>query len=319
MDAPQTSASSAPRRETEQDYWTPEERRADRERRIAWRVAAVLLIVAELTLVLFALLDRTRVSLWIQLIRLIVLLPLAVFMWLDRKWARDTLLVLTILGTVVAVGILGPSFLAPIAILVTITGALLLILLGRPRRWRTITGAALYSLILVPTLILFLISALMLNVRQVSPEGARKLVEANQLLDAGEFSKARNLFREVVEEDPNSVQGHFGLCQAYMQGRSFALALNSCNTAIELNPKYVDPRSYRTALLLQLRRYEEAEQSATETLALDERFSAYAMRAEARMKLGHAAGARADAEKALELATDAEQRASAQALLDKLP
>lgn len=312
------SAPNAPRCETEQDYWTPEERRADRERRIAWRVGAVLLVVTALANLLFALIVPAREPSWVLLARLPLTLLLAVFLWIGRKWARNTVLALLILGTVLLIAT-SPSGTWSVVIAVMLVVALLLMLLGQPKRWRTLVGAIIYSLVLIPGVVIVLMSALLLNTMKVTPANAGKLVEANRLLDAGDFNKARNLFREVVEEDPNSVQGQFGLCQAYLQGRSFALALNSCNKAIELNPKYVDPRSYKTAILLQLRRYEEAEQSATDTLALDERFSAYAMRAEARSKLGNAAGARADAEKALELATNDEQRASAQALLDKLP
>lgn len=318
MDASPLSSSDAPRRETEQDYWTPEERQADRERRIACRVAAVLLLLTALVNVLFALIVPGSEPLWVLLIRLPLTLALAVFLWLDRKWARNTVLALLILGSILLIAT-SETITWIVALTVALVLALLLMLLGRPRRWRTIMGAALYGLMLVTAVVVVLMSALVLNAMSVSPENAPRLVEANQALDAGDFNKARNLFREVVEEDANSVQGHFGLCQSYAQGRSFALALNSCDKAIELNPKYVDPHSYRTVILLQMKRYEEAEQSATETLALDERYSAYALRAEARIRLDDAAGARADAEKALELAANDEQRASAQALLEKLP
>lgn len=318
MDTPQTPSAQTSRPETEQDYWSPEEHRADRERRIAWRVAAALLILSALANALFALLAPQSEPLWVLLIRLPLTLLLAVFLWLDRKWARDTVLVLLILGTVLLIAA-SPSVTWTVALTVTLVVALLLMLLGRPRHWRTIIGAVLYALVLIPGTVLVLFSALLLNAMNVSPESAAKLVEAKQALDVGEFDEARNLFREVVEADPNSAEGHFGLCQAYMQGRSFALALKSCEQAIELNPKYVDPSSYRTVILLQLKRYEEAERSATETLALDERYSAYALRAEARIRLGDAAGARADAEKALELAANDEQRASAQSLLEKIP
>ena len=302
------------------DLSSPHEQQTDREQRIAWRTIAVLTLLNSILNMIALVVTPEKISLIALIPATMVDIILAVALWRDKKWARDWTIVRF------SVGMILWSYLnytsggwASVAATILLVSPLLLILLGRPRNWRTVIGAALFSLVFLVVLGLTLFGVLGARLSGMSPASLNKMQEAATALQVDDYVTAIQLYGEVTRAEPESAAARYGLCRAYMASENPSLAINSCDKAVELAPKSAEIRAYQALVLLNMRRYDAALTSAEAALDLDDTsYLAYYVRAIVRANQGDLAAARADFDQAIEHAPNDNERAAIRNVADQI-
>ena len=294
--------------------------RASRDRRIAWRTAAVLILLNSLLNAITVIAAPARLS-WAAVIPATAIdIFLVVNLWRDKKWARDWIIVRLILGLLLwGAQNYGSSGWAGVVVTVLITGSMLLVLAGRPRNWRTVIGATLFLLTSMTVTGLTLLGAVEARLRGFSPASLAPMQNAEDALGAGDHLTAIRLFGEVTRAEPENAPARYGLCRAYEASQNPSLAINACDKAVELAPNNAEIRAYQAFVLLDMRRYDEAQVSAEAALGIDDtNHLAYFVRAVVRANAGNLMGARSDFDKAIELAPTDEERANIENVADQI-
>jgi Flp pilus assembly protein TadD len=303
------------------DLSASREQQADRERRIAWRTASVLTLLNSLLNAIVVTVSPEKSPVIATLISATVVdVFLAVNLWRDKKWARDWMIVRLIIGVILWSIINYASGGWPNVVgTMLLCGSLLLVLVGRPRNWRTVIGAALYSLTFLSLLGLVLLGALGAKLSGMSPASLNKMQEAGTALQEEDYMTAIRLYAEVTRTEPDNVAARYGLCQAYMVSDNPSLAINSCDKAVELAPQSGEIRAYQAYVLLTMQRHDAALASAETALNLDATsYLAYFVRAIIRADAGDLTAARADFARAIQHAPNDAERANIQGVADQM-
>ena len=135
----------------------------------------------------------------------------------DKKWARDWTIVRLILGMILW-SLLNYASGGWIGVVTTVllVVPLLLVLLGRPRTWRTVIGALWFLLVFLVLLNLMLLGLLRANLSDMPPITLSKMQEAEAALQEGDYVVAIRLYGEVTRSEPDNVNARYGLCRAYL-------------------------------------------------------------------------------------------------------
>jgi hypothetical protein len=289
---------------------SPGQRQLQSERRIAWRVAGALIllnVLMNVTTAAFGLVDNVTAIVVSTIVDLIVVINL----FRDRKWARDLAIWRLALGLVVY-GIMNGISDGIVGALVTVitVGAILLVLVGEPRRWRTVVGSVLFVITFLVLMALLMISGFTSRATGLSAPSMELLSEARSALQAGDHTEAIRLYGQLTRDEPDSAVAFYGLCSAYQESGDPSLALDACETASELAPQDANIHSYLGFVLLNMSRYEEAETAAETAIDLnDEDYFGFFIRGASRFALNKE-GYAEDFARSLDLAPTASERAA---------
>ncbi len=105
-----------------------------------------------------------------------------------------------------------------------------------------------------------------------------RLVEARDLALAGEFTRAIELYREIVLREPNNIAVRNALGLLYDRCREYPLALEQFQAAKEIDDENLDVLVNMASALASMSRFEHAERELRRAMKLDpNRADAYTM------------------------------------------
>jgi len=131
---------------------------------------------------------------------------------------------------------------------------------------------------------------------------ARYLKEGQELLDQGDYERARISFKNVLQVDPKDPKGHYWMALTYEKLGQLNQTVAHLRAAIQEDPDYNDAKYKLARIYLGARLYDEAGKLIGEVLASQpERVDALVLRAAIHASKGEKDQARADLDQVLKL------------------
>ena len=272
-----------------------------RTQQFAWRVASIMLLVLTALTLVNALSnsDQGAVRLGVT-VGINLLLVYGLFQ--GKPWARTWTLWRTALSFVAALVVTattGLDSLLWIDALLYLT--LVLVLIGKPNRKRTILGTALFVVIISGTFTLSVLDGV-LQMFNATTTMNNQVDLAFEKLDQEDPEAAVQILEEVIREDPEILDAHIGLGLAYFVLDRPDESLAAFDRAIELNPNETTAWDYRGQIFYELERYEQAVSDFDQAISLEPDTAFYhRAKADALLSLEQFDEALKSASKAIEL------------------
>jgi Tfp pilus assembly protein PilF len=205
------------------------------ETRLALRVGAALLLanvgVAILIGILSLLVTRDKTVGQLSLLSMAIDLVIGINLWCGRTQWRAWAVLRAVLGFIFwGLAALARGSYLNLAIQAAISGALILVLAGEGRRWRTLSAVGLFSAGLI---VLGWTSSLTIAVSVFNEQGQK-------LYQEGKLDQAVEKFETAIRLDPQSVETYRNLGGVYYHQGNLDKARENYQTAIRLNPNLAD-------------------------------------------------------------------------------
>lgn len=272
-----------------------------RTQQFAWRVASIMLLVlTALTVVnVISSSDQGAVRWWVT-IGINLLLVYGLFQ--GKRWARTWTLWRAALSFVVALVVTVTAGLDSLLWVDALMYLMLvLVLIGKPNRRRTILGTALFVIILTGTFTLTALDGI-LKAFNATTTMNNQVDLAFEKLDQKDPEAAAQILEEVIREDPEILDAHVGLGLAYFALDRLDESLAEFDRAIEVDPNETAAWNYRGQIFYALERYEQAVSDFDQAISLEPDKAFYhRKKADALLSLEQFAGALKSANKAIEL------------------